>query len=214
MVLIALPVFYFLIGFAGALIPGKGAWTDHPAEVRIGLIHGLIHYDLVLPMDDTLRQDFAFAGPTVQEPQAEWLLVGWGAEGFYTATGTYSEMSLKTAWASATGDAAVLRVEVAGEISQDYQNITWLGLSQSQYDALLNGVLSDFDRDASGQPIRHSAPGFTLTDSFWEAKGSFSILNTCNQWIARQFSAAGIPFGRWTPTIQAVDLTLWWNARP
>lgn len=182
--------------------------------MRIGLIHGLIHYDLVLPMDANLRQHFAFAGPYVQEPQAEWLLVGWGAEEFYTATGSYSEMSLKVAWASATGDDAVLRVEIAGEIPQDHPNITWLDLSHTQYEALLKGLLSDFDRNAAGQPIRHSAPGFTLSDSFWEAKGSFSILNTCNQWISRQFSAAGIPFGRWTPTIQAVDLTLWWNARP
>ncbi len=210
--LIALPALFFLAGFVGALLPGGSDWQDDPAEIRIGLLRGLIHYDFALPLDERLRQDFAFAGSDL--PEAGWLLVGWGAEGFYTTTGTYSEISLPTAWKAITGDTAAIRIDHLSEIPEDFEAITWLDLSQRQYDALLQGILAEFPRDSAGWPIPHPTDGFTPTDSFWEAAGSFSILNPCNQWISRQFRAAGVPFGLWTPTTQAVDLSLWWNARP
>lgn len=210
--LVALPVLFFLAGFAGALLPGGGSWEDDPAEVRIGLLHGLIHYDFVLPLDDRLRADFAFAGGAAGE--TGWLLVGWGAEGFYTSTGSYADISPAIAWQAATGDAAVIRIDHLPYIPQDFEAVTWLDLSRRQYDALVQGILADLPRDAEGRPLPDSAPGFTSTDSFWQAESRFSLLNPCNQWISRRLRAAGVPFGLWTPTIQAVDLSLWRNARP
>ncbi len=203
---------FFLAGFAGALLPGGGSWQDDPAEVRIGLLHGLIHYDFALPLDDRLRRDFAFAGGSAGE--TGWLLVGWGAEGFYTSTGSYADISPGIAWQAATGDAAVIRIDHLPYIPEDFETVTWLDLSRRQYDALLQGILADLPRDAEGRPMPDSAPGFTATDSFWQAEGRFSLLNPCNQWISRRLRAAGVPFGLWTPTIQAVDLSLWRNARP
>ncbi len=54
------------------------------------------------------------------------------------------------------------------------------------------------------------AKGFGLTDAFFQAKGRFNIFYTCNEWLGRQLRAAGVPMGIWTPTTQAVDLSLWW----
>lgn len=210
--LVALPVLFFLAGFAGALLPGGGSWEDEPAEVRIGLLHGLIHYDFVLPLDDRLRADFAFAGGAAEG--SGWLLVGWGAEGFYTATGSYADISAAALWQAATGDAAVIRIDRLPDIPEDFAAVTWLDLSRRQHDALVRGILADLPRDAGGRPLLHSAPGFTATDSFWQAEGRFSLLNPCNQWVSRRLRAAGVPFGLWTPTIQAVDLALWRHARP
>lgn len=208
---VALPVLFFLAGFAGALLPGGGNWQDDPPEIRIGLLRGLIHYDFALPLDDRLRAEFAFADNAL--PETGWLLVGWGSEGFYTSTGTYADISLATVWQAATGDGAVIRIDHLPYIPGDFEAARWLDLSRRQHDALLQGILSDLIRDAEGHPLPHPARGFTATDSFWQAIGHFSLLNPCNQWVSRQLRTAGVPFGLWTPTIQAVDLSLWRNAR-
>jgi hypothetical protein len=63
--------------------------------------------------------------------------------------------------------------------------------------------------DAVGEPIEATAPGFGLTDAFFAATGRFNLFYTCNAWIGRQLRAAGVPMGIWTPTPQAVDLSLW-----
>lgn len=210
--LAGMPVLFFLAGFAGALLPGGGSWADDPAEIRIGLLHGLIHYDFALPLDDRLRADFAFSGGAAQGDG--WLLVGWGAEGFYTSTGSYADISAAALWQAVTGDVAVIRVDHLPRIPADFAAVTWLDLSRRQYDALLQGILADLPRDAEGRPLPHPAAGFTATDSFWQAEGRFSLLDPCNQWIGRRLRAAGVPFGLWTPTIQSVDLALWRNARP
>jgi hypothetical protein len=44
---------------------------------------------------------------------------------------------------------------------------------------------------------------------FYRAKGRFNILHTCNAWTGEVLRAAGIRFGLWTPTTQAVKLGLW-----
>ena len=212
--LTGLPVLFFFAGLIGALLPGGGTWDGNPPQVRIGLVRGLIHYDFALPLDDRLRDEFSFATRAVQAEGAEWLLVGWGATGFYTTTGTYADISLKTAWQAATGDAAVIRIDSWPAIPQDFPNVAWLDLSLTQYDALVQGILADLPHDATGQPLPFSTPGFTATDSFWQAAGNFSILNPCNQWASRQLRAAGVPFGLWTPMTQSVDLALWAHARP
>lgn len=36
-------------------------------------------------------------------------------------------------------------------------------------------------------------------------------MRTCNVWVGERLRRAGLPFGNWTPTPQAVRLSLWWN---
>lgn len=212
------PALFYLAAFLGALVPGGGSWDDAPAQVRIGLLRGLIHYDFLLPLDDALRADYAFAqedqGLPLNDSRAEWLALGWGSEAFYTTAGSYADIRLAAVWQAATGDAAVIRLDVMPHIPRGYEAVTWLDLSKAQYDALLQGIAASFARDAAGKPQPHPAPGFTGSDSFWLAEGHFDLTNPCNQWLGEQLRAAGVPFGRWTPTPQSVALSLWWNARP
>jgi diacylglycerol kinase (ATP) len=53
--------------------------------------------------------------------------------------------------------------------------------------------------------------GLSETDRFFEAKGHFDIIRTCNIWISRMIRAAGLNFGAWTPTPCAVNLSQKWH---
>lgn len=215
---VILPAAFFSAAFIGALIPGGGAWHDQAAEVRIGLLRAPLHYDFLLPLDDGLRADFAFAeratGLPVSHPAAEWLMLGWGSEAFYTTAGSYADIQASAVWTAVTGDSAVMRLDVTTALPPDLPQITWLWLSRAQYQALLTQLQGSFLRDQTDLPLAHPAPGLGQSDSFWRARGRFSIFRPCNQWLSEALRGAGVPFGGWTPTPQSVELSLWWNARP
>ena len=211
--LISVPLLYLLATLVGALVPGVSADLSGERLHRVGLARGPIHYDLLLPLTPDLRAAFAFAeaaGTPVQHPDAQWLVVGWGAEQFYTATEDLGDMALAPVWQAVTGDRAVLRLDLAGALT-DLPGLSWIFLSDAQLAALIGTVEGSFSRDAAGAPIPLGGEGFGDYDAFFRAEGQFNIFHTCNQWIGETLRAAGVPFGIWTPTPQAVSLSLWWH---
>ena len=211
---ICLPLLYVAAGFAGALIPGKHADLPPGTDVLIGLARAPIHYDFLLPISPELRARYGFAeaaGVPVIAAEAEWLLVGWGSEAFYTTAGSYADLQPGAVWTAITGDKAVLHLDVAGDVAL-VEGIDYFTLSDAQYQALLARLDADFQRDQTGAPLALDAH-FNDHDGFFSAKGDFSILYPCNAWVGEVLRAAGVPFGIWTPTPQAVKLALDWHRR-
>ena len=208
--LLLLPLLYFAAAGLGALVPGKHANLPLGHDVTIGLLRGPIHYDLLLPLSPELRAHFGFAdaaGVPIYNPSAEWLLVGWGARGFYTTVGGYTDLNPTAVWDGMTGDDTVMHLDVAGHFT-DLPGLTTLALSQQQFAALLDRIDDSFLHDQTGAVIRLPTPGLGTHDAFFAAKGHFNLLNTCNVWVGETLRAAGVPFGVWTPTPQSVALAL------
>ena len=203
---------YLLAAVIGAWVPGhvsvvQTAPADPP--VKIHLVAGPIHYDLLLPLTSETRTRFAglrASGLPLDHPAAEWLIVGWGSRAFYTHEGSYSSVPLSTVWRAVSGDSAVMRVDVVGALGPDL-DLPALHLSAPQYRAMLAAIEDDFARSATGTFIVLDAPGFTDTDRFFVAKGRFHIFRTCNTWVSRTLRRAGVGFGIWTPTPYAVTLS-------
>ncbi len=187
----------------GAALPGKRAnLPGDPAEVEIRLIPGPIHYDFLLPLDAATRarlELLAHSELPLDHTAAAWLMVGWGARTFYTTTGSYSDVTAKAVLRGIFGDRSVMRVDVLPALGSDGP-WTRVYLNQTEYDALLSAVLASFEQDPEGRAQRLDHPGFNATDQFFEARGSFNILRTCNVWVGDMLRAAGQDFGAWTPT--------------
>lgn len=204
---------YLAAGLAGGLIPAPGLPDDTAKTRRVALLSGPIHYDILLPLTPDIRADFDFAadaGVPVRDLYSQWLIVGWGAEQFYTATGGPRRLTPATLWRAVTGDAAVMHLATGGEII-DPTGIHFLDLTEAQYAALVTRILRSFKFDAKGDPIPLDYAGFTPDDRFFAATGRFDILRTCNVWIGDTLRAAGLPFGRWTPLPQSIRLSVWQN---
>lgn len=181
-----------------------------PTEV-IGLARGPIHYDILVPLNPDLRQRFGFAkakGLPVDHPNAEWLVIGWGAEGFYTTVGAYSDITSGVLWRAVTGDNSVMRLDLAGNLS-GVSGIAWLEASPAQIDVLANIVLKALMRDAAGKPIAVPPAPWGQSHVFFRALGAFHLFHTCNAWVGETLRAAGFSHGVWTPTTQALSLSLW-----
>ena len=190
---------YLGAGTLGGMIPGPVTQiAPRGGElVEIVLLPGPIHTDIMLPATPHVRAALGFAegfGVPVNHPGTAWVLVGWGAEDFYTTTGRYSDATLRATWRAATGDRAVLRIEVLGPVvpGPDYTRIL---LDPAQLDALLAEVTGSLDPDRTDQ----SWSGFSETDAFLAATGRFHLLNTCNSWVGRTLRRSGVPAGAWTP---------------
>lgn len=209
--LVAVPVLYVLAGFLGAVFPGSQADLRGAPTERIGLARGAIHYDILLPLSPEMRRAFGFAqraGLPMQHPQAQWLVVGWGAEGFYTTVGQYTDIRPAVMWRAATGDTAVLRLDLAGDVST-IEAIDWIDAAPAQIAALQEIVLGMLTRDAAGQPEALPPAPWGQTHVFYRAKGRFNIIHTCNAWVGEALRAAGFGLGAWVPTTQAMKLSLW-----
>lgn len=208
-VLVCLPLLYLCAGLIGAALPGSYTKTDGVPTRAIALAAGPIHFDILLPLTDTLRTSFAFAASQsvpVEDKTAHYLVVGWGSSGFYTTTGSYADLELSTVLRAMTGDDAVLHLDVTGDLA-DVPGLIWLPVSDAQLDRLTGAILSSLTRDAAGQPVPLPGLAFGQTDAFFAAEGHFSLLRTCNVWVGEVLRAAGIPFGLWTPTPQAIRLS-------
>lgn len=200
---------YLTAALVGALVPGAVSLrTDGAREAQIILIAGPIHYDILLPADADSRAAFAFAtgdGVPINDPRVAWIAVGWGSRAFYTATGGYADLRANTVWRAATGDTAVIRIDVAGPLPDD-PHLRVVRLSQTNLAALRQVILADIaTQDAL------VLPGFNTTDAFYAARGPFDIFRTCNTWVAQVLRQSGLAMGAWTPTPYAVTLSLWWN---
>lgn len=188
-------------GLIGGVIPSVGSAPGDDVEIR--LVGTAIHYDFLLPATPETRAAFGFAaraGVPVEAPDVAWILAGWGARDFYTATGAYSDMEIGTIWRAVSGDASVLRVEVWGDV--DLGDWPRIGLSAAQYTRLLEAIVASTDERVL------ESPGFTPTDRFFGGRGGFGFWRTCNVWVGEMLRAAGLRFGVWTPTPQAVRLAL------
>ena len=167
------------------MIPGAHADLPGGTEYLIGLSRGPIHYDFLIPLSPETRAHFAYAeasGVPVSNPAAEWLVLGWGAEGFYTTAGTYSDITAGAVLRAAWGEAAVMRLDVAGNV-QGVPGLTFMTLSEPQFAALLSAIDASFQQDQTATPIPLPYAGFTPTDAFFAARGDFHLFHTCNAWI-------------------------------
>lgn len=149
-------------------------------------------------MTPAARGIFGFlnaGGLPIFSPDAAWIVVGWGARDFYMTTGSYADLQAGPVWRAMTGDASVMRVLVAGQLSDD-TGITWIGMSSAQFDTLLAQIRASFVGDVP-RPLVH--PGLNGRDLFYPATGHFHLLRTCNVWVGDVLRRSGVPVGIWTP---------------
>ncbi len=128
----------------------------------------------------------------VRFPLARFLEVGWGDRAFYRSPDAGAGLALRAAFASG---GSVLHVAGLGQPPAEVftrAEIVAVELSGRAVEALTRFVSRAYARDASGDPI-DLGPGLYPGSRFYAATGRYSLLYTCNSWIAEALRAAGCP---------------------
>ena len=208
-------IFFLAAGFAlillVGLIPVNNDFQPAKDGVEIAIISNSVHADLILPIrtDDfdwrTVVSDQRFSGDTTRMTH---VAIGWGDQGFFIETPTWSDLKLSTAahallWPSPTCLHFVYLSPV--QIPDQVRSVT---ISKEQYAKLVQYILNSFEtNDPSNQaPIADASYG--SQDIFFEANGTYHCLNTCNSWVGRGLQTAGVRTAWLTPLPKTVYLYL------
>lgn len=135
--------------------------------------------------------------------------VGWGDHDFYQADRGTVGLAIRAALSPTR---AVLHVggfdAPVGEVFAG-QDIVRIEVSRSGLDRLARYAHASYARDAEGRPIR-TRHGHYPISAFYEATGTYHVLNNSNHWTARALREAGVPM---TPALAATAAGVMLQAR-
>lgn len=147
----------------------------------------------------------------------EWIEIGWGDEQFYRFAPSISHVTASMAFSALSGLNETTVLHVAGLkrapeetfLNSDLQRIEF---SMGGIENVLRGIARTFATNPRGEPVE-LGKGIYGPSLFYRARGSYSLLNTCNMWIGDLIAAAGLkvsPISSVTSAGLFAELR-WWN---
>jgi uncharacterized protein (TIGR02117 family) len=204
----ALPILYLLAALLFGLIPANVAWREAESGITIYVRTNGVHTWIVMPKVNDEMDWRLFARPEhLADPRygaADHVAIGYGNRDFYLNTPTWADLSVGNAVSALFGTGpTLLHVEHAHDPRPD----EWqrpIRLSPAEYYRLTRYIGARFERDSSGRAIPLIGRGYSEWDMFYEARGGYSFVMTCNEWTGRALRAAGVRTGLWTPLEQSI----------
>lgn len=181
-------------------IPDPGNSGDHALYV---VNHGW-HTGLILPLQclksrlPGLMEGFAVRDASGDED--EWVEVGWGDKGFYQAQEISVGLALRAFFASPGAVLHMVRPEANASLygvppsPRDYfvgSDVVELRISDQEMDSVCRFVALSFERGEDGN-LLPLGRGLYGDSRFYEAKGRYHALHTCNTWTAKGLASAGV----------------------
>lgn len=191
-----------VLGLPYIEIPAKT--TSDPKVIETYILTNGVHTDIVVPIRNA-QMDWTtqvpFNNTLSQRTDFKYLSIGWGDKGFYLDTPEWSDLKVSTALTAAfwLGESA-MHCTFYTEMKESPQ-CRKIMLTVKQYEELTHFITEKFDRDPSGQTLLIKTDAvYGNDDAFYDARGSYSFLYTCNTWTNNALKAAGQKAALWTAT--------------
>lgn len=207
---LAVIALYAIAVFAGARIPVNADFRPAGEGIPVIVIDNGIHVDFVLPTvvpGHDWRTVFDPAatrrGASLGETEAH-VVIGWGHRDFYIGTPSWDDLSARTVMRALVGvGGSVMHVSYEWPWIDD-GNSAMLLLPPDDYGKLAKALLAAVVTGPDGRAIPVDATGYSDIDAFYEARGSYNALYTCNNWAASVLVSAGVRAPLWSPFSGAV----------
>lgn len=209
-IILGIIVVYALLGYLLPFIEVSAKDDGEKKEIPIYIYTNGVHTDIVMPVKNDLHDwstKIPFANTKSKRTDYQYVGIGWGDKGFYLDTPTWADLKFSTAF-----NAAFWLSESAMHCSY-YTKMTiaddckMMMISKSQYKDLVKFVDEKFDKDSNGNYILIPTDAvYSDNDAFYDAKGKYSFLNTCNTWANDALKAAGQKAAFWTPSDYGIFL--------
>ena len=201
--IIGIVVIYLLCGFLIPMIKISEEKTSEPKTIDIYILTNGVHTDIVMPVKSA-EYDWSKLVPfedTHSKKEYQYLSIGWGDKGFYLDTPTWADLKFSTAFNAAfwLGESALhCTFYDKMTLGKDCKKMT---ITKTQYQNLIKYISESFDYDKNGKIMLIKTDAvYGENDAFYDAKGSYSFLNTCNSWANKALKVAGQKAALWTPT--------------
>lgn len=209
-ILIGIIVVYVAAGYFLPFIEVPAKDDGQKKEIPIYIYTNGVHTDIVMPVKNGLHDWSAkipFSNTKSKETDYRFVGIGWGDKGFYLDTPTWADLKFSTAF-----KAAFWLSESAMHCSyyktmKEGEDCKRIMISRNQYKDLVKFVDEKFDKDANGNYVVVPTNAvYGNNDAFYDAKGTYSFLDTCNTWVNNALKAAGQKAAWWTPSDYGIFL--------
>jgi uncharacterized protein (TIGR02117 family) len=186
------------------LIPVNTAFRQDEAGVAIYVRGNGVHTDIVVPHIHRLHD---WRSELPQDESGLWrryVAFSWGDRGFFQETPRWADLRASVAFVALSGiGRSAMRVEFTDTpILSDGD--TTLRISEAQYRQLVQSIRASFQRDSNGRPLPMPTPPYAKGPLYFQAKDSYSLLRTCNDWTRARLTEAGVRMPVWAPFYPAI----------
>lgn len=201
-VIFCLVLLYFVVGYILSQVEISEKERGTSSYTSIYIKTNGKHTDIVLPVKNDVIDwavELPYYNNISQDTVYSYLAIGWGDKGFFLDMPTWDDLTFSLAFKAAfwLGETA-MHVTYYKEMEES-EDCVKIEVSREQYVDLVSFVKSKFQIDSSGDFINiKTDAAYGLTDAFYEAKGKYSIFNSCNTWANEALAACGQKHCLWT----------------
>ncbi|WP_294223360.1 TIGR02117 family protein [uncultured Chryseobacterium sp.] len=209
-ILLGIIVLYAAAGYFLPFIEVSAKDDGQKKEIPIYIYTNGVHTDIVMPVKNDL-QDWSmkipYSNTKSKETDYRFVGIGWGDKGFYLDTPTWADLKFSTAFKAAFWlSESAMHCTYYKEMKEG-EDCKKIMISRNQYKDLVKFVDEKFDKDAGGNYVLVPTNAvYGNNDAFYDAKGKYSFLDTCNTWANNALKAAGQKAAWWTPSDYGIFL--------
>ena len=197
---------YAAAGLIGGAVPVNGGWRPPAHGVTVWVETNGVHTGIVVPKVAAGVDWRRLARPEhLADPRYarhDHLSFGWGERAFYLETPTWWDVKPATVLAAAIGSSRTLVHVDHVPRPRAQADVRPIVLTAGQYRRLASYI------GATVRPGGAHLKGYGPYDAFYEARGRYSAMRTCNTWTGAALARAGVRTGWWTPFPVTV---MWWR---
>jgi uncharacterized protein (TIGR02117 family) len=202
---LALLIFIALYALAAFTLPHIHVNTttvNSSKPIRIFVISNGVHTDIAVPAVSPYK-DWTpeFPRDTFQATNSvlSYISFGWGDKGFYLNTKTWDDLTFSTAFKAAFGlSSSLMHVRYRKEPKVVKGSRVELFIDEDSYKKLITCIENSFEKN-NGQFTLVGPRDYDGNDRFYEAKGTYSLFNTCNSWTTGTLKETGLEVACWSP---------------
>lgn len=203
-VILGIVIFYVICAVTIPLIGVPAEKTTETKSIEAYILTNGVHTDIVVPVKSEVfdwSKEIPFEDTKSKRIDFKYLSVGWGDKGFYLDTPEWKDLKASTAIKAAFWMSESAMHCTFYDKMKEGEDCKKIMLTKTQYQNLIQFIRDKFDRDASGkvQLIKTDAV-YGDNDAFYDAKGRYSFLDTCNTWANDALKVAGQKAALWSPT--------------
>lgn len=203
-IILGIVIIYVILGLLIPYIPVSAKDDGQKKEIPIYIYTNGVHTDIVMPVKNDLQdwsRKIPFANTKSKKTDYQYIGIGWGDKGFYLDTPTWADLKFSTAIKAAfwLSDSAMHCTYY--DTMKEGDDCKMIMISRNQYQNLVKFVEDKFDRNQNGNFMLIPTDAvYGDNDAFYDAKGTYSFLYTCNTWSNNALKAAGQKAALWTPS--------------
>ena len=205
--LVLLIVVYLLAVVLLPMIPVNKEKQKLNDQITAYILTNGVHTDIVVPVKSEAIDwsTFVLFSDTKSKKEYKYIAFGWGDKGFYLDTPEWKDLKFSTAFNAAfwLGDSAMHTTFYDNMTeSEDCKRVD---LNVEEYQKLIVYIKQSFDLDQNNKvELIKTDAVYGDSDSFYEAKRSYSLFFTCNTWAANALKEANKEAPLWTATQQGI----------